>query len=86
MSDAKSNDELKAELKKLRTDIEGIAGEIKVKVHLAGMDAKDAWSDLEPKIRDFEDKATRAADTTVAEMKGLAAELKERARRIKESL
>ena len=86
MSENKNSDELKAELKKLQDDLEGIAGEIKVKVHLAGMDVKDAWSDLEPKIRDFERKATRTADTTVAEMKGLAHDLRKRARRIKDSL
>lgn len=33
-------------------ELEQVADEIRVKLHLAGMDAKDAWRKLEPTIDD----------------------------------
>lgn len=44
-------DDLKKTLAELRT----MADEIRVQLHLAGMDAKDKWNrDLEPKLFSFE--------------------------------
>ncbi len=38
-------------------ELEQMADEIRVKLHLAGMDAKDAWNKLEPRL----DEARRHA-------------------------
>ncbi len=38
--------------------------EVKLKLHLAGMDAKDEWNKLEPKILEAEAKAKSAVEGT----------------------
>ena len=57
-----------------------IADEIRVRIHLAGMEAKEAWSKLEPRVKDFEQKLERAAGRAADEVDkvavGLHAELK----------
>lgn len=52
------------------TEIRRIADEIRVRVHLAGMEGKDAWRRLEPKVTELEHRIERpfdrdANDTTV---------------------
>jgi hypothetical protein len=46
-----------AELRKLRD-------EIRVQIHLGGMDAKKAWDELEPKLADAERMAGNATEAT----------------------
>jgi transposase len=51
MSDLnKTTKELKAELDKSLGLLRTLHDEVKVKVHLAGMSAKDQWRDLEPRL------------------------------------
>ena len=45
--------------KNLAQDLRRIADEIRLKIHLASMDAKTAWASLEPKVTEFE----RTVDT-----------------------
>jgi hypothetical protein len=46
-------------------DLERVAEEIRVKIHLAGMDAKDTWSKtLEPKIFEIKERARQAGSTS----------------------
>jgi len=47
------------------------ADEIRVRVHLAGMDARDAWAALQPKLQKVEhmfDQATAAASDDMNEL------------------
>ena len=53
--------ELKNDLKKSLELVSQLKDEIRVKMHLAGMDAKDQWNRLEPRIRDVEAEIGRAA-------------------------
>lgn len=80
----------KTEIANLRNEIRGIADELKVKLHLAGMDAKDAWNKVEPKIYDFEKRAETVAQTTAGELKGAAqstaSDLKEVAKDLRDRL
>ena len=41
-------------------ELEQVADEIRVKLHLAGMDAKDAWGKLEPRLDDARQHARSA--------------------------
>lgn len=44
---------LEESIDKALTDLETVAGEIRVKIHLAGMDATTTWNErLEPKLFD----------------------------------
>jgi len=54
-----------------------MADEIRVRIHLAGMDAKDAWSQLEPKLRELEHKAEAAKDKVVEGLDKMGDELRE---------
>jgi hypothetical protein len=39
-----------------------LADEIRVRLHLARMEVKDAWARLEPRIHEYERKAERATE------------------------
>jgi hypothetical protein len=49
-------------------DILRIADEIRVRIHLASMDAKDAWTKLEPRVKDLEHKLGRATEHAAKEL------------------
>ena len=50
-------------------DLRRLADEIEVKLHLAGMEARDKWNELKPKLsqldKQFNDGAQRAKDHLV---------------------
>ena len=62
-------DNVKAELAKGLERIEGLFDEIKVRAHLAGMEAKDEWTKLEPRARQEIDAMKR--DLSAASRKGV---------------
>lgn len=86
MSAEKTEKTLKEELQDTRNDLQQAADEIKLKLHLAGMDAKDAWNELEPKIAEFEQRFDEKAGEVGEELKALGAELKQRLLNIKSKL
>ena len=62
--------DLKAELHKSLALLKTLRDEVRVNLHLAGMDAKATWSKLEPKLADVEHaarEATEASRTAVTE-------------------
>jgi hypothetical protein len=56
--------ELRDEIRKNRDAILALRDEVRLKIHLAGMDAKDAWTELQPALHDVERAATEATDST----------------------
>ena len=58
-----------AELRKLRD-------EIRVQVHLGGMDAKKAWDELEPKLADADRMAENATEEAYREVVATLRKLK----------
>jgi hypothetical protein len=63
-------------------ELEKLADEVRVKIHLANMDARDAWNRLEPKLEEAKahgreaTKASRAAiRDTVEALRTLAREI-----------
>ncbi len=62
MSD-RTTGELKVEMKKTLALLQTLRDETKVKVHLAGMDIKTSWDELQPKIVEAEQAAQRAAES-----------------------
>ena len=59
----------------LTQDLRRLADEIRVKIHLASMDAKSAWASLEPKVTEFERKVDRATKNAADDLDSLAAVL-----------
>jgi archaellum component FlaC len=59
-----------------------MADEIRVKIHLAGMDAKDTWAKLEPKLHELERKAERVKDKVADDFEQFGDDLKEQMSRL----
>jgi hypothetical protein len=56
--------ELKNEIQKSLGLMRTLRDEIRVKLHLAGMDAKEEWRKLEPQLADIERAASELTETT----------------------
>jgi hypothetical protein len=74
--------DMKQELEKGVAVLRTLRDEIKVKLHLAGMDAKDQWAKLEPELFKVERAAENATDTS----KKLLDEALTRLKALKDSL
>ena len=86
MSAEEADKTLKQDLEATRDDLRRAADEIKLKLHLAGMDAKDAWDEIQPRIADFEERFDAKADEVGEELKALGQEIKQRLANIKSKL
>lgn len=86
MSADEADKTLKQDLEDTRNDLRRAADEIKVKLHLAGMDAKDAWDEIQPRIADFEQRFDAKADEVGEELKALGQDIKQRLANIKSKL
>jgi hypothetical protein len=62
-------------------DLRRIADQIRVRIHLAGLDAKDAWTKAEHRLHELEEKAMQATGRAKEQLrevgKALEHELKE---------
>jgi hypothetical protein len=56
--------ELKEELKKSVAALQTLRDEVRVKIHLASLDAKTEWNKLEPHLYDLERAAEEATEAT----------------------
>ena len=86
MSADETDKSVKQDLEDTRDDLKRLADEIKVKLHLAGMDAKDAWEDIQPRLADFEQRFDAKADQVTEELKALGGDIKKRLLNIKAKL
>lgn len=83
MSADEAHKSFKQELQELRDDLRRTADEIRVKLHLAGMDAKDAWDEVQPRLSEFEQRFDAKAEEVGDEVKALGQEIKQRLASIK---
>jgi hypothetical protein len=86
MSADEAQKKLKQDLEDTRNDLRRAADEIRVKLHLASMDAKDAWDEIQPRLEDFERRFDAKADEVSEELKALGKDIKKRLRNIKAKL
>jgi hypothetical protein len=73
-------------MKTLEQDLERIADEIRVRIHLATMDAKDAWTQLEPRVHELRRRLEGAGSRVGEELAKLGAELKGELERLRARL
>jgi hypothetical protein len=66
MSDV--SDELKKELRKTVDVLKTMRDEIKVKLHLAGQEAKDRWQKMEPEIEKAGNEVAKTSKAAVDEL------------------
>ncbi|MBW2507170.1 MAG: hypothetical protein JRE81_00925 [Deltaproteobacteria bacterium] len=86
MSAEEADKTLKQDLEDTRNDLRRAADEIKLKLHLAGMDAKDAWEEVQPRLADFEQRFDAKAEEVGEELKALGGEIMQRLQNIKAKL
>ena len=86
MSADEAEKTLKQDLEDTRNDLKTAADEIKLKLHLAGMDAKDAWEEVQPRLADFEQRFDAKAEELGEELKALGNDIKQRLQNIKAKL
>ena len=70
----------------LMQDVRRLADEIRVQLHLGGMEAKDAWTKLQPRLQAFEQRFDRATDDAADDLDELAATLRKELQRVKDRL
>ncbi len=58
-------------------DVRRIADEIRLKVHLAGMDARKKWDELQPSLLEAEKELARGGTIVAAKLTELGGTLKE---------
>ncbi|HEY0096582.1 MAG TPA: hypothetical protein VGB96_19790 [Archangium sp.] len=78
MNERQLRDWMKENLGRLKT----LRDELRVDIHLAGMEAKDKWKELEPVVRDAEKLAEEVTDVSQRAME----ELVEKFRGFRESV
>ncbi len=61
---SQSTTELKQEIQKNLGQLRTLRDEVRVKVHLAGMDVKQEWDKLEPQLAELERAASDFSETT----------------------
>ncbi len=60
----------------LLEELETIAGDVRVRIHLAGMDIKDEWNKLEPQLLDARTKLGSATDASKKALEELVGRIK----------
>lgn len=80
------SDRIREELEQRRADVQRLADEVRLKIHLGGMDAKDAWQRLQPKLEDFERKAEKVGADIGKELRVLGSTLKSELQKLRDRL
>ena len=70
----------------LKSELQRMADEIRVRLHLAGMEAKDAWAKVEPRLREFEQKIEGAAGKMTDELSAIGTQLRGEVGRIRDRI
>jgi len=76
MSQKSIQDELKRESQKVVEELQTLRDEIRLKMHLAGAEGKEAWNKLEPQLTQFEHRVGQAAEDKLEELRHAGSELK----------
>jgi hypothetical protein len=63
---SQTTDDLKDDLKKGLSVLQTLRDEVRVKLHLAGMNAKDQWKSLEPHLAEIEQAAGDISESSRA--------------------
>jgi hypothetical protein len=72
MSDTKST------FQQMKDELKAMAEEIRVRVHLGGMEVKEKWAELEPKIQKASTETGDAITGGVAELKAQVEKLRDK--------
>jgi len=78
MGTATKKDALEESIHQALADLESVADEIRVKLHLASMDANTTWNEkLEPRLFEAREHAREAKDASKAAVEGVVKAFRE---------
>lgn len=77
MAQSSSMQTAKRELKEELANLAELRDELRLKLHLAGMDAKSAWQSMEQKLALLEEKLGYEGDHVVQETRELVVDVRE---------
>lgn len=77
MQPQKTND-LRHDLKAFQQDVRALRDEVRLKLHLAGMDLKSEWENLEPQLDRVMNSAAQVSSEAVADLKRRISEFRKR--------
>ena len=80
------SDKLRANLKADLAELERLRDEIRVRMHLGGMDAKSAWHELEPRVDELQRRVAEEGQVAKQASLALVRELGEALRRFRDRL
>ncbi len=69
-------EQLKHDIKRGLDDLTTVRDEVRLKLHLAGMEIKDEWRKLEPQILEVEQAANKVSEATREALHDAVAKLK----------
>lgn len=73
-----SHPDIKQDLKAFQQDVRALRDEVRLKLHLAGMDLKEEWENLEPQIDKAINNAAHVSSDAVADLKRRLNEFRKR--------
>lgn len=79
---ANDKDEVRRQLESILTEMQTVRDEIRVRIHLAGMELKDKWNELETRFVELEQQRPEASQ----KVRDAAAELREALRSLRDKL
>ena len=79
-------EKVRAQVDDMLDELQKSADEIRVKIHLGSMEAKDQWKELEPKLQELEKGAEKIVERTGEELKSIGADLRSRFKKLKDDL
>jgi hypothetical protein len=71
-----TTDDIKQDLRNLRQHIATLRDEVRVNLHLAGMDARSAWEDIEQRLAEAERARQRTSETLRDQLRDLVVRLR----------
>jgi chromosome segregation ATPase len=81
-NDDKGKDEIRGQIEVILSELQTIRDEIRVRIHLAGMELKDSWKDVESRIEELEQQRPEATQ----KVRDVAAELRDAFRSLRDKL
>jgi len=73
-----SHPDIKQDLKAFQQDVRALRDEVRLKLHLAGMDLKQEWENLEPQIDRAINNAAHVSSEAVTDLKRRLNEFRKR--------
>jgi len=71
------DNELEKDLDKVRNDLTSLRDEVRLKLHLASMDTKDSFEQLEPRVRRFVQDLEKAGTSARDELRKTGTRLRD---------